>query len=90
MVAPRGRFDQVCKTQQSILNALWQILNKNGKLLYVTCSIFAEENALQIEKFLESHLDACLLPLTDEALDDGQLLPNIQHDGFFYALLQKN
>lgn len=78
------------KTQQSILNALWQILNKNGKLLYVTCSIFAEENALQIEKFLKSHLDARLLPLTEEALDDGQLLPNIQHDGFFYALLQKN
>jgi len=85
-----GDLIKFAKTQQSILNALWQILNKNGKLLYVTCSIFAEENALQIEKFLESHLDACLLPLTEEALDDGQLLPNIQHDGFFYALLQKN
>lgn len=78
------------KMQQSILNALWKILNKNGKLLYVTCSIFAEENAVQIEKFLKFHSDARLLPLRDETLVDGQLLPNIRHDGFFYALLQKN
>lgn len=78
------------KTQRSILNALWKILNKDGKLLYVTCSIFAEENINQIEKFLKSHPDARLLPLGGEIPVDGQLLPNTQHDGFFYALLQKN
>lgn len=78
------------KTQRSILNALWKILNKDGKLLYVTCSIFAEENINQIEEFLKSHPDARLLPLGEEIPVDGQLLPNTQHDGFFYALLQKN
>lgn len=76
--------------QQAILNALWKILNKNGKLLYVTCSIFAEENTVQIEKFLENHSDACPLPLSEAALINGQLLPTNQHDGFFYTLLQKN
>ena len=75
--------------QQAILNALWKILNKNGKLLYVTCSIFAEENIVQIEKFLENHSDACPLPLSEAGLIDGQLLPTNQHDGFFYTLLQK-
>ncbi len=76
-------------TQQAILNALWKILNKNGKLLYVTCSVFAEENSMQIEEFLKYHSDAMPLPLAGGGLSEGQLLPNIQHDGFFYTLLQK-
>jgi 16S rRNA (cytosine967-C5)-methyltransferase len=75
--------------QQAILNALWKILSKNGKLLYVTCSLFAEENAMQIEKFLIHHPDALPLPLSETAMVDGQLLPDTQHDGFFYTLLQK-
>lgn len=77
-------------SQQAILNALWKILSRDGKLLYVTCSIFAEENTMQIEKFLKHHPDACPLPLSGAAMVDGQLLPDTQHDGFFYTLLQKN
>lgn len=77
------------ENQQAILNALWKILSKDGKLLYVTCSIFAEENTMQIEKFLKHHPDACPLPLSGAAMVDGQLLPDIQHDGFFYTLLHK-
>ena len=76
--------------QQAILNALWKILSRDGKLLYVTCSIFAEENTMQIEKFLKHHPDACPLPLSGAAMVDGQLLPDTQHDGFFYTLLHKN
>lgn len=76
-------------SQQAILNALWKILSRDGKLLYVTCSIFTEENSMQIEKFLKHHPDACPLPLSGAAMVDGQLLPDIQHDGFFYTLLQK-
>ncbi|MDP1934548.1 MAG: 16S rRNA (cytosine(967)-C(5))-methyltransferase RsmB, partial [Nitrosomonas sp.] len=77
-------------SQQAILNALWKILSRDGKLLYVTCSIFAEENTMQIEKFLKHHPDACPLPLSGVAMVDGQLLPDIQRDGFFYTLLHKN
>jgi 16S rRNA (cytosine967-C5)-methyltransferase len=76
--------------QQKILNALWPILNKGGKLLYVTCSIFAEENGLQVEAFLSQHSDARQLPLIQTEMIEGQLLPDSQHDGFFYALLQKS
>lgn len=75
--------------QQAILNALWRVLGRNGKLLYVTCSIFAEENTMQIEKFLKHHPDARPLPLTGVAMINGQLLPDTQHDGFFYTLLHK-
>jgi 16S rRNA (cytosine967-C5)-methyltransferase len=79
--------------QAVILRSLWQLLAKGGKLLYATCSIFHEENQRQIEKFLEGQADAVQLPLSDlpNALPQhGQLLPCAEHDGFFYALLQKN
>lgn len=76
--------------QRKILDALWPLLARGGKLLYVTCSVFAEENQRQIESFLEQHPDARRLPLADAEMTDGQLIPNDSHDGFFYALLAKN
>ncbi|MEK6735637.1 MAG: 16S rRNA (cytosine(967)-C(5))-methyltransferase RsmB [Pseudomonadota bacterium] len=80
---------QFSASQQAILNALWKTLNQGGRLLYVTCSIFAEENRMQIDKFINDHPDARLMPLSEVALMDGQLLPDSQHDGFYYALLHK-
>lgn len=81
-------------TQQAlILHGLWQLLAKGGKLLYATCSIFHEENQRQIDSFLALHADAVQRPLMHpqhERLQCGQLLPSAEHDGFFYALLQKN
>ena len=76
-------------SQAAIMRTLWKMLRSNGKLLYATCSIFAEENNLQIETFMRHHPDARLLSLSAAAMEDGQLLPSIQNDGFFYTLLQK-
>lgn len=73
------------RQQAAILDNLWQCLAKNGKLLYVTCSVFKEENELQITRFLQKTPDATLLKTPYD-----QLLPCAKHDGFFYALLQKN
>ena len=53
------------KQQARILPALWQCLAKGGKLLYVTCSVFQEENQRQIDAFLKTHSDAVQLPLTE-------------------------
>jgi 16S rRNA (cytosine967-C5)-methyltransferase len=82
--------------QSAIMQQLWQLLAKGGKLLYVTCSIFNEENQQQIDNFLQKNGDATQLPILltndiDKNTDifNGQLIPNTQHDGFFYALLQK-
>ncbi len=85
-----------CAQQAVILANLWQLLAKGGKLLYVTCSIFNEENQQQIDDFLQKNSDATQLPLllTKEIdkniqIANGQLIPSRQHDGLFYALLQK-
>lgn len=75
--------------QLQILNALWPLLEAEGKLLYVTCSIFGRENQQLINEFLNLHPDAKQLPLTAPGMLQGQFLPNNEHDGFFYALLQK-
>ncbi len=79
--------------QRAILAALWRLLGTGGKLLYVTCSVFQEENEAQIERFIEGHADAQRLtlrePHTNAHMLAGQILPDDNHDGFFYALLQK-
>jgi 16S rRNA (cytosine967-C5)-methyltransferase len=74
-------------TQAAILDALWQTLATDGKMLYVTCSVFGDENELQVAAFARKHPDCRRLPIAGApAL---QCLPDQDHDGFFYALLQK-
>jgi 16S rRNA (cytosine967-C5)-methyltransferase len=85
--------EQFARAQERMLEALWRVLARGGKLLYATCSVFHEENHLQITKFLERHRDAQRLNLP--GIDNrpqhppGLLLPDRTHDGFFYALLRK-
>jgi 16S rRNA (cytosine967-C5)-methyltransferase len=80
---------QFAAQQAAMLEALWRLLAPGGTLLYATCSVFHEENDGQVQAFLTRHAqDAKRLPLP-EPLSDGSLLPDAEHDGFFYALLQK-
>jgi 16S rRNA (cytosine967-C5)-methyltransferase len=83
--------------QKRLLEALWPCLRPGGTLLYATCSIFGAENIGQIDAFASNHCDVlrvqCSLPAEIGAIG-GQLLPAgagaaHNHDGFFYALLQK-
>ncbi len=84
---------QFVSQQQRLLDGLWQTLARGGKLLYTTCSVFHEENSRQIADFLARNLDAVLRPLRGAAPVEGRLegllLPDNEHDGFFYALLEK-
>jgi 16S rRNA (cytosine967-C5)-methyltransferase len=73
--------------QGRILDALWRVLARGGKLLYVTCSVFPQENDAVIEAFLQRTPDARGLALP--AGEAAQCLPNPRHDGFFFALLEK-
>ena len=84
--------------QRRILDALWPLLASGGRLLYSTCSIFRAENADRIDAFVARHRDAAYarfeLPASFAGAD-GQILPvegdaEHNHDGFFYAIVQKS
>lgn len=74
--------------QRRLLDALWKVVAHGGKLLYVTCSIFREEDHDTISEFAARHPDAHILGGMPGR--DGLLLPDDEHDGFYFALLQKD
>lgn len=78
---------QFAARQRDLLGALWRVLAPGGKLLYATCSIFPEENEAVVAAFIASEKTARQLPLPDGAR--AQWLPDSEHDGFYYALIQK-
>ena len=91
-------IETLVKLQSEILLSAWKMLAPGGELLYVTCSIFKDENQNQIEDFLAHNADT-----DDDAIelkikadwgvecDHGrQLLPGEQDaDGFYYCKLKK-
>ena len=80
--------------QRRLFDALWPLLAPRGKLLYVTCSVFQRENALQLAAFLIAHGDAEALPLAvgwGRAAGQGRQILTGEDgmDGFYYACVQK-
>ena len=73
--------------QARILDALWRVLAPGGKLLYVTCSVFPEENGAVIDAFAARTPGALRAALADGG--PAQWLPAPEHDGFFFSLLEK-
>jgi 16S rRNA (cytosine967-C5)-methyltransferase len=73
--------------QGAILDALWQVLGPGGKLLYVTCSVFPQENEAVVEAFASRVPHARRLDLADGG--PAQRLPTAEHDGLYFALIQK-
>ena len=87
---------QLASLQAKLLKALWPLVKPGGRLLYCTCSVFKAEGATQIETFVQHNTDALILPspghLTPSiATSDASLRDNDmgEHDGFYYALLEK-
>ncbi len=78
---------QFARVQRQILEVLWPTLAVGGRLLYATCSVFPEENSQQVSAFLARHEDARRIGI--DGADELQLLPGSEHDGFYYALLEK-
>jgi len=82
------------EVQASILNAAWQMLAPGGELLYVTCSIFKDENQNQIQAFLSHNNNATETKIDadwGQVCEYGrQLLPGeFDADGFYYCRLKK-
>jgi 16S rRNA (cytosine967-C5)-methyltransferase len=87
---------QLARTQAALLKALWPLLKPGGRLLYCTCSVFKAEGDDTVQAFLQRNTDALLHP------SPGHLIPGLrpnglpvehnplgEHDGFYYALLEK-
>jgi len=70
------------RQQSAILDALWQVVKPGGKLLYATCSVFPEENQVQMAQFVARTPGSILS-------HEEQLLPDREHDAFYYCLLEK-
>ena len=86
-------IEMFAKQQEAMLEAMWQLLKKGGKLLYATCSIFHGENQKVIDRFIKEHADAKEVKWSvnsEYSKYENQLIPSENHDGFFYALLEKN
>ena len=87
---------QLARLQKELLHAMWHVLKPGGLLLYCTCSLFKAEGEGQVQTFLANNKNATLLPspghlMPQNGAKDGVLTDNHpgNHDGFFYALLQK-
>ena len=86
-------IEMFAKQQKIMLQAMWQLLKKGGKLLYATCSIFPDENQRVIDDFIKEHSDAKEVKWSVDSKYskyENQLIPSENHDGFFYTLFEKN
>ena len=88
---------QLATLQSRLLEALWPLLKPGGRLVYCTCSIFRAEGESQVQTFLAHHTGALLMPspghlLPQKSNAGGVFLDNLMrdHDGFYYALLEKS
>ena len=88
---------QLAQIQSQLLDKLWPLLKPGGRMVYCTCSIFKAEGDAQMKAFLARNTTATSLPapghlIPGKAAKDGSVADNRlgDHDGFFYALLEKS
>ena len=97
-----SKYKKNLKTQANILRKAASFINKNGLISYITCSVFADENEMQIKNFLSNNKAFKLIDINlvlKEELRNINLrstykwltvTPNyINSDGFFICLLKK-
>ena len=87
---------QLARTQAQLLKVLWPLLKPGGRLLYCTCSVFKAEGDAVVDSFLQRNTDAQFCPsprhLIPGCVPAGLPVgdnPLGEHDGFYYALLEK-
>ena len=88
-------IENFVEQQYRLLSTAWSMLRSPGRLLYVTCSVLAEENDRQLEKFLKNYPDAGIIDMIENCAVKTrygiQTLPGIgDADGFYYAVLVKH
>nr|QIM10726.1 rRNA cytosine-C5-methylase [uncultured Alphaproteobacteria bacterium] len=97
------RLDELVKIQAELLDMATEKVKHGGRIVYITCSVFDDENHSQIENFRHRHSDFSPVDLrsvwqekieaafpfaTGEYLQFNPLTSGT--DGFFLAVLEKN
>jgi len=89
-------IDKLAAIQRNLLKQLWPLVKPGGRLLYCTCSVFRAEGENQAKTFVEHNTNARLLPSLGHLRPQNSatlpaLVDNLtgDHDGFYYALLEK-
>lgn len=95
--------DACTPLQRDILESAWQMLRPGGRMVYSTCTFSLAENEEMVTWFLDSHPEACLLPIKKSiGVDDGlpiragmtataRIWPHRSlGEGHFCALLEKS
>ncbi|PPE66354.1 16S rRNA (cytosine(967)-C(5))-methyltransferase RsmB [Caldimonas caldifontis] len=87
-----GDIAALARLQRELLDALWPLLKPGGHVLYCTCSVFRAEGSAQIDAFLQRQPLARACPSPGHALPvtDNGSSPVADHDGFYYALIQRS
>ncbi len=96
---------QRVKDQREVLERGANLVRSGGRLIYVTCSVLAEENTDQVSLFLSVHKDFRIVPYADlwnkviggvaphsaDGKNGGLVMSPLSHDtdGFFVAVLQR-
>lgn len=95
-------LSEITAIQERILDSARRLVKKGGKLLYITCSLFGEENEFQVKQFLTKYPEFTLASPSEiwdndackELSGSSQFLRLSPHragtDGFFAAILHKN
>ena len=76
-------MDEIIVIQRNLLENAYDLLKRNGKMVYSTCTINKKENEKQVQAFIKRHPDI-------KILQERTILPFEYHsDGFYMCLLKK-
>ncbi len=94
-------IEAALRLQDDILAVAAPLVREGGRLIYITCSVLAEENELRADAFLASHGEFAAMPVSEiwpetvggpcPADDPFLSLTPARHgtDGFFVAVLER-
>lgn len=91
-------LENLTKIQEELLDTAYNLVKKDGIIVYSTCTVEYSENAGVVHKFLEKHPDMTTVPLDSFvgneslAIKDNMLQVLPQHfgsDGFFVTAFRK-
>ncbi len=91
---------QLAEIQRHLLATLWKLVKPGGRLLYCTCSVFKAEGHDQVTLFTANNKNARLLSSPGHLIPKNSAKTGVvahnecsneltNHDGFFYALFEK-